>query len=170
MNQSLSPITTTLVRNSRPITGRNIRLLDPNDTTYIHLSCTRPSISLNLPPRLQAPDPISPAIFYNAGKNAQVRVRIRSNDDSRGVLHEDEATYMPSTAESQGVQRRIQRLLKCDGVEEAMRHWDEKAARKFVEILGLVVVPFEEGEENLIKPGLHVWQRVVQTDMVEPDR
>lgn len=68
---------------------------------------------------------------------------------------------MPTEVESMAAPRQTQRLVKCDGVEKAMRDWDGNAVKKFVDMLGLVIVPFDEGEGNVMEPGLHVWQRVV---------
>ncbi|KAK4496753.1 hypothetical protein PRZ48_012736 [Zasmidium cellare] len=156
-----SPIKTTLVQNSRPITGQNIRLLDPDTTTYIHLCCTRPSLAINLPPRMQAPTPISSAIVYHAGK-AKLVVRLRGNDDSRGVVHEDQVTHMPDKGREafQEVPKQIHRLVQCEGVEDAMKNWDADEIQKFVDLLDLTIVPFGGGDP--MAPGLHSWQRVFE--------
>lgn len=72
----------------------------------------------------------------------------------------EEATYMPcvGSVESREEPRGMGRLLQGVGVEEAVRGWDGESVRVFVEVLGLRVVPFDEGDS--MKPGLHVWQRI----------
>lgn len=52
-------------------------------------------------------------------------------------------------------------MVKCEDVKSAMRDWDGDAVKKFVEMLGLVIVAFDAGEGNVMEPGLHVWQRIV---------
>lgn len=130
-------------------------------TTYIHLSATtRPSLALSIPP---AHFPLSinrfrnPPIIYNAGK-ARLQVKLRPNNPLGGdLLHEDQTTYKPQV-DSQEKAVRVDRLLQCDGVEQAMKEWDAEAIEAFVKLLDLNVIPFDEGDP--MKPGLHVWTRV----------
>ncbi|KAF2719533.1 hypothetical protein K431DRAFT_110828 [Polychaeton citri CBS 116435] len=49
------------------------------------------------------------------------------------------------------------RLLVCDGVQESIRNWDRDLIEKFVGMLELHIVPFDDGDP--LSPGLHIVQR-----------
>ena len=49
-------------------------------------------------------------------------------------------------------------LSACEGIEDAMQNWDAGAVKRYVETLGLDVVPFDYREP--LRPRIYLWQFV----------
>jgi len=60
--------------------------------------------------------------------------------------------------------RQVARLVEVDGIEDAIRNWDQEAVERYVKVLGLKVVFMNgEAEGQMLRPRLRLLQSVEWT-------
>ncbi|UJO24785.1 uncharacterized protein CLAFUR5_13802 [Fulvia fulva] len=134
---------------------------------YLHLSALKapdkPSLAWSLPPSAGFASFATTGAVY-IGRKGRTSAGLNPGHNTSHNIAIDAAVYHRDPAHDARKRRRglpetqAARLLQCENVTEAIQGWDAETVKAYVDLLGLKVVPFEEG--NPMKPGLHIWQRI----------
>ena len=137
--------------------------------TYLRLSAfksagSKPSLAWNLPLSTSTPSLATTGAVY-IGTKGSVTAGLNPGHNTSQDIAIDAAVYFRKPGGEKGKRRGLpqmqcSRLLQCENVAEAIQGWDGEAVRGFVEVFGLKVVSFDMGNGDLMRQGLHIWQRV----------
>lgn len=130
-----------------------VKTSDGRNTLYVHISASknRPSLAQLYP---GAAPSTGPALHFEDG-----HLHVHCHPGTATTLSREHVQIQPSSKK-----RQVARLVQVDGIEEAIKNWDQEAVERFVKVVGLKVV-FMNGEEEgqKLTPRLRLLQSVEWT-------
>ncbi|CAK3869145.1 Hypothetical predicted protein [Lecanosticta acicola] len=149
-------VTITRVQHSKPSAAPSP--IRSKEISLVHLSASNsiPTMSICVPSALTN---FPTGIHYTGSKGSSVTILCDQETTTNGA----KICYTPSdglTSQERQERDSLQMgvVMQLEGVLEAMQGWDAQAVERFVRVLRLRVVPFDEGQ--VLKPGVFVWERV----------
>lgn len=130
-----------------------VKTSDGRSVLYVHISASknRPSLSQLYPGAVPS---TGPALRFEDG-----HLQVHCHTGTATMLSREHATIRPSSKK-----RQVSRLVQVDGIEDAIKNWDQEAVERYVKVLGLKVMSMngEEEGQNLM-PRLRLLQSVEWT-------
>jgi hypothetical protein len=119
------------------------------DVRYIHFSSrkNRPSLIEVVPGAASAS---GPTLRYAGG-----RLQVHCSPGTQSEYSKEQIQVWPSSKEI-----KVGKLVQVDGIEEAIKVWDQEAAEHYVKSLGLEVVSMNGEEEADMTPRLRLVQMI----------
>jgi len=126
---------------------------DGRSMNYVHISAStdRPSLTQLYP---GATPSTGPALHFEDG-----HLQVHCHPGTATAISREHVQIRQSAKK-----RQVARLVEVDGIEDAIRNWDQEAVERYVKVLGLKVVFMNgEAEGQMLRPRLRLLQSVEWT-------
>jgi hypothetical protein len=130
-----------------------VKTSDGTSVWYAHISASknRPSLAQLYPGAVPS---TGPALQYEDG-----HLQVHCHTGTSTMLSREHATVKPSSKK-----RQVSRLVQVDGIEDAIKNWDQEAVERYVKVLKLKVMSMNGEEEGQnLTPRLRLLQSVEWT-------